>query len=144
METVPKPMDNEVIQTKTIAVGSIVLLVEDEAMVREVAQAMLKRLGFDVITAEDGAEAVEIFQKNKDDIRLVLSDLTMSRMNGWETITALRAIRSDIPVIIASGYDEVRAMAGVSVAKPQAFLHKPYQMKTLKETLERVIVGVTD
>jgi nitrogen-specific signal transduction histidine kinase/CheY-like chemotaxis protein len=115
-----------------------VLLVEDEDTVRKVAEVMLRRLGLQVLTAVDGAEAVQIFRENQDRIALVLSDLTMPRMNGWETLNALRHLQPDIPVILASGYDEARVMAGDHAEKPQAFLQKPYEMKTLKETLEKV------
>ena len=99
------------------------------------------RIGFEVLIARDGVEAVEIFRENQDDIDLVLSDLSMPRMNGWETLAALRAIRTDIPVILSSGYDEAHVMADNHSEQPQAFLHKPYQKKTLEETIELVLKG---
>jgi CheY-like chemotaxis protein len=63
-------------------------------------------------------------------------------MNGWELLKAIRAIQPDIPVILASGYDEELIMTHNDTEQPQAFLHKPYQMKTLKEKLDQVLGGV--
>jgi CheY-like chemotaxis protein len=100
---------------------------------------MLKRLGFKVLSAADGFEAVKIFSQNPNKIRLVLSDLTMPLMNGWKTLAALRKIRPNVPVILSSGYNEAQAMAGEQEEKPDSFLHKPYQLNTLKETIKKVL-----
>ncbi len=117
----------------------LVLLVEDEEMVRNMMGAILRRLGFDVLAAKDGVEALEIFRRRPDEIRLVITDLTMTGMSGWNTIAALRKIRPDIPVILASGYDEAHVMAPDHAEKAQAFLHKPFEIETLRKTLERVL-----
>jgi two-component system cell cycle sensor histidine kinase/response regulator CckA len=100
---------------------------------------MLKRLGFTVLEAKDGVDAVEVFQQYRDEIRLVLSDLTMPRMNGWETLTALRKLVPDIPVILASGYDEARVMEGDHPEWPQVFLGKPYKLKELGSAISRAL-----
>ncbi len=99
------------------------------------AQAMLTRLGFKVLTAKDGLEAVEIFQKQLNEIHIVVSDLSMPRMDGWKTLVALRRIRPDIPVVLVSGHDEAHALAGDHTELPQVFLHKPYQKAALREAL---------
>ena len=121
--------------------GGTVLLVEDEEMVRNMAAAMLKRLGFSVLEAKDGVEAVEVFRKHQDEILCVLSDLTMPRMNGWETLTALRKIKPDLPVILASGYDEAHVMAGDHPELPQVFLGKPYKLKGLSDAISQALVS---
>ncbi len=113
-----------------------VLLVEDEVQVRTMAQAMLRRLGYEVVAAVDGVEAVEVFRRHQEWIGCVLLDLTMPRRDGWETLAALRALRPDLPVILASGYDEAQAMEGAHTEQPQVFLHKPYSMADLKAALE--------
>jgi len=117
--------------------GGLVLLVDDEGTVRGVAQAMLTRLGYAVISARDGVEAVAIFSEKKEEIRLVISDLSMPRMNGWETLSALRRISPDVRVILASGYDEARVRDGSHPESPQAFLSKPYLMSQLREAISR-------
>lgn len=113
--------------------GGLILLVDDEPMVRDMARKMLDWcLGCDVLTAADGQEALEIFRAHRDEIRLVLLDLTMPGMDGWQTLAGLRALRPDIPVILASGYDEAQVMRADHAQRPQAFLHKPYRMMDLK------------
>jgi PAS domain S-box-containing protein len=119
--------------------GGTVLLIEDEEQVCSMAKIMLTRLGYTVLEAKDGIEAVEIFQLHQDEIRCVLSDLTMPRMDGWETLSALRKLSPDIPVILSSGYDEAQVMAGEHTEQPNAFLGKPYQLKGLRETISRVL-----
>jgi signal transduction histidine kinase/CheY-like chemotaxis protein len=115
--------------------GGTVLLVDDEEMVRDMSNDMLKRLGFTVLEAKDGIEAVELFREHQDEIRCVLCDLTMPRMNGWETLTALRHLAPDIPVILASGYDKAHVMAGDHPEQPQVFLGKPYKLKGLSDAI---------
>jgi two-component system, cell cycle sensor histidine kinase and response regulator CckA len=115
--------------------GGTVLLVEDEEMMRHLASTMLTRFGLVVLAAKDGVEAVEVFRHHQDEIRCVLLDLTMPRMNGWETLAALRALRPEVTVILASGYDEEQVMQGKHAERPQAFLHKPYSMGQLKAAL---------
>jgi len=119
--------------------GGTVLLIEDEVMVRNMARIMLTRLGFKVLEAKDGVEAVGIFRQHRDEIRCVISDLTMPRMNGWDTLAALRRISPDIPVILSSGYNETRVMAGEHPERPNAFLGKPYQLKGLSDAINRVL-----
>jgi CheY-like chemotaxis protein len=67
----------------------------------------------------------------QDEIRCVLSDLTMPRMNGWDTLVALHKLSPNIPMILSSGYDEAQVMAGEHPKLPNAFLGKPYQLKGL-------------
>jgi PAS domain S-box-containing protein len=127
---------DEVRITHSVAEGGLVLVVDDEAMVRNMAESILKRkLGYEVVTARDGFEALEIFRVRKDELSLVLLDLSMPGMNGWETLAALRALRPDIPVVLASGYDESHLMRGDHPERPQAFLHKPYQRSGLETAI---------
>jgi signal transduction histidine kinase/CheY-like chemotaxis protein len=141
------PVSNEEIPLrpeKTIPVpkvegGGTVLLIEDEELLRNLAGIMLSRLGYRVLKAKDGIEAVEIFRQHRDQIRFVLSDLTMPRMDGWETLNALRSLSPEIPVILSSGYDESQVMDGEHPERPNAFLGKPYQLKGLSDTINRVL-----
>lgn len=139
-EVLPDP--DKTVQSLTKEEYGTVLLVEDEDIVRKMAEIMLTRLGFKVLLAKDGIEAVEIFRKHLDKISVVLSDLTMSRMNGWETLLKVRQIRPDIPIILTSGYDESVAINGTHPNLPyQVFLHKPYQKAALKDALDRALEG---
>ena len=116
-----------------------VLLVEDQEPVRKMAETMIEGLGFSVLAASGGGEAVELFRQHRSKIRCVITDLTMPHMDGWETIAALRKIQPGLPVILASGYDEAQAMGRDAAEQPQAFLHKPYSKVELKLALIRAL-----
>ena len=118
--------------------GSL-LVVEDEPSLRKAVALAFKRLGYTVLTAQDGVEAVEVFQTHRDEISCVLCDLSMPRMNGWETLAALRKLTPGIPVILASGYSEAQVLAGEHPELPQAFLSKPYDPEKLAATLARFL-----
>ncbi len=120
-------------------VDRTVLVVDDEELVRRVTAKMLTRLGFTVLVACDGDEALNVFRERQREIHCVLCDLVMPRMDGWATLTELRAMRPDIPVIFASGCDATQAMAGDHPERPQAFLCKPYRMTTLLDVIGKVV-----
>ena len=86
---------------------------------------------------------MELFRQHKDEIRFVLSDLTMPRMNGWEMLTALRKLKPGVPVILASGYDKAHVMAGDHTELPQTFLGKPYRIKELSDAISQALVSRT-
>ena len=137
---VPPPPVSAAPAPRLAATGTV-LLVEDEPSVRQTVTLALKRLGFPVLTATDGVEAVEVFRQHQAEICLVLSDLTMPRMGGWETLAALRQLAPGLPVILASGYHEAQVMAGEHAEMPQAFLGKPYTVQVLRETLSQVLAN---
>ena len=83
-----------------------ILVADDERVFRPLIERILKEAGFDVLTAKDGYEAVELFQAYADEIACVLLDLTMPKMNGDEAFEAIRRIRPDARVILSSGYCE--------------------------------------
>jgi PAS domain S-box-containing protein len=116
-----------------------VLLVEDEIAVRKITSTMLTMSGFTVLEAKDGVEAVELFKQHQGSIRYVISDLTMPRMGGWETLEALRQLERSIPVILASGYDRSQVMEGDHPELPQAFLRKPYGRAELLEAIREAL-----
>jgi CheY-like chemotaxis protein len=118
-----------------------ILLVEDEEMLRSMAAAMIEHLGYSVLEAKDGIEALDLFCQRRDEISLVISDLTMPGMDGWETLTAVRRLAPDIPVILASGYDKAHVMAGDHPELPQVFLQKPYRLQDLGDAISQALVG---
>jgi two-component system, cell cycle sensor histidine kinase and response regulator CckA len=137
----PRPVQPASVAPKTGPGRGLVLAVDDDPMLRNLVPILLKHVGYQAIGAADGAEALEIFRRRRDEICCVLCDLTMPGMNGWETLAALRQIRPDIPVILCSGYDEARVMAGQRDHRPQAFLGKPYDHAALKAALEKALAG---
>jgi PAS domain S-box-containing protein len=117
-----------------------VLVVEDEEGVREVVGRMIERLGFEVITAEDGVAAVDVVDRHRGSLAAVLLDLSMPRMGGQETLRHLRERRPDLPVIVMSGYTEQEAattlLDGTSGA--DGFLQKPFLPEDLAGVLRHV------
>jgi two-component system, cell cycle sensor histidine kinase and response regulator CckA len=102
---------------------------------------MLRQLGFSVLEAKDGIEAVKVYRQHRHQIRCVVCDLTMPRMDGWETLAALRGLSPEIPFVLSSGYDEDQVMAGDHTELPHAFLGKPYQLEELKDAIRRALAN---
>jgi two-component system, cell cycle sensor histidine kinase and response regulator CckA len=116
-----------------------VLLVEDEPMGCKVSEGEFTSLGFAVLLAKGGVDAVEVFRQHRDEVCCVLCDLTMPHMNGWETLNALRKLAPAFPVILASGYDKAYVMAGDHPELPQAFLNKPDQIQGRRDAVGRAL-----
>ena len=116
-----------------------VLLAEDEESLRGTLHTTLTRMGFSVLDAKDGIEAVELFRRHKDTIRLVMCDLTMPHMDGWETLAAMRKLSPGMPVVLTSGYDEADVMAEDRDELPQAFLAKPYSVDALRRAIRSAL-----
>jgi CheY-like chemotaxis protein len=113
--------------------GDTVLVVDDDLVFLEIVSFMLTRLGFTVLQARDGVDAVEVFKQHQESIRCVLCDLIMPRLNGWETLDALRRLAPGIPVILSSGCAQAEVFVGDHPELPQIFLGKPYRLKELQE-----------
>lgn len=140
-EALPLPTDKVDKVFKAEGSGAL-LLVEDDDMLRKLTHAVLKGLGFEVIATGNGAAAVEAFQKRQGEIRLVLCDLTMPGMDGWETLDALRKLSPGIPIILTSGFAESQVMAGDHFTLPNAFLGKPYDRNELISTISQVLAAL--
>ena len=116
-----------------------ILVVDDEEMLRRVAVRVLSRIGFAVLTASDGVEAINIFRERHDEIACVLLDLNMPRMGGEDTFEELRRIRRDVPVILLSGYDEQQSTQRFCAEGLAGFLQKPYEVAGLLDKLREVL-----
>lgn len=122
--------------------GETILLVDDEALVRRIGRTLLTKLGYHVLEAADGLEALEMCRTHGDEIRLVLLDLTMPNLTGKETFGRIRESHPGLPVLICSGYlvdlDEFTRDYG---ACPDGFVQKPYRFEDMvemvRETLDR-------
>lgn len=112
-----------------------VLLVDDEETVRDVGTGMLAELGFTVITAIDGRDALEVYRQNRD-VDFVILDLTMPHMGGAECLRELRKINSEIKVLMTSGYSEQEVQQQQGNV---GFVQKPYSIDSLKKAIRNVI-----
>ncbi len=117
-----------------------VLVVEDEPVVAAVAQALLTRSGYTVLTAGNGASALRTLQEHQAMVDLILLDMTMPGMTTQEIVPALRALSPAVPILLTSGYassEEVRRMLGDGTV--QGFLGKPYQVRELVDEISRLM-----
>ncbi len=115
------------------------MVADDEKMVRVVSGRMLESLGFKVLTAVDGHDAVNVFRKHSEQIVCILLDLTMPNLDGEQAFHEIRRIRSDVPVVLSSGYnmqDATQCFVGKGLA---GFIQKPYDQSTLRETMKEVL-----
>jgi CheY-like chemotaxis protein len=122
--------------------GETILLVDDEALVRRIGRTLLTKLGYQVLEAADGLEALEVCRTRGDEIRLVLLDLTMPNLTGKETFARLREVRPELPVLICSGYlVDLHEFTRECGACPDGFVQKPYRFEDMaemvRETLDR-------
>ena len=116
----------------------LALLIDDDPFVRLVFTRMAPLIGLDLVAAETGEDAVRMFQPRASDFSIVILDLTLPGMSGWDCHDLLRALRPDIPVIIASGTatdGSAREFAGRKVA---GVLPKPFTIEGLTQTLQAV------
>jgi two-component system, cell cycle sensor histidine kinase and response regulator CckA len=123
-------------EEKTRSEGSgLILVVDDEAMVRRTAKSALESRGYRVLLAEDGLEAIEIFRARGSEIGAAVIDLTMPRLGGVETAAELRRIRPDVRIIGSSGFSEAEAAErfGAGIA---GFVQKPYTAQKLAAIVE--------
>ncbi|NJD77627.1 MAG: response regulator [Candidatus Methanoperedens sp.] len=118
--------------------GELVLVAEDEDSVREVTISILEKYGYNVLAANDGAEAVALYTQNKDKTKVVLMDMMMPVMDGYMAIRAIRKITPEVRVIIVSGLAEKDKLKNM-VDCTNAFLPKPYTAERLLRTIHEVI-----
>jgi CheY-like chemotaxis protein len=116
-----------------------VLLVDDEEAVREIGSAMLNELGFQVLTAVDGEEALRIYGQNQAEIVLVLMDLNMPRLSGEEAFQALRRSDAQVQVVLSSGFTEQEVTKKFQGRGLAGFVQKPYTLDTLRQVLARLL-----
>lgn len=120
--------------------GELILVVDDEASIRDITSETLQMFGYRVVTASNGVEAVAQLAKMKDDVDLVLMDLMMPVMDGPAAIRAIRRLRPDIRVIASSGIVPGDGSSSIEDLDVQAFLGKPYTAERLLNTIHEVVV----
>ena len=129
-------------QAKTVCGhGEMVMVVDDEQIICEVAQQTLECFGYRVVTAANGAEAVALYQQKKDQIAAVVIDMSMPVMDGHAAIVALKAINPEIKIIGASGLDSPGDPKGAEGHECRHFMPKPNSAETLLLTMHKVLAA---
>lgn len=118
--------------------GRTVLVVDDEIEVLETAVEFLSLKGYEVLTAKDGVEAVEVFAKKSASISAVIIDMTMPRMGGAEAVRQLKQINSSVPIVLSSGYSCEDAVNHFKEDHIAGFLQKPYRLADLTAMLSEL------
>lgn len=139
LDHLPGEMVQDVEVEAAQAQTGLILLIDDDPDVRDVSTEMLTLLGFRVLTAADGDEGLGVFRVQQAEIDCVILDLTMPRMGGEETFRELQRLRSDVRVILSSGYHEHELRQRFIGRGIAGFIQKPYTVARLLETLSRVL-----
>jgi PAS domain S-box-containing protein len=125
-------------RTSAPALSGTVLIADDETQVRSLMELLLKRLGLQVLAAEDGQRAVELFREHADEIKFVLVDLSMPNLNGRETLAEIRKIRPDIKVVLTTGYETDDVVTHYREQGFDAFIQKPCDLETFKKVVQQM------
>jgi CheY-like chemotaxis protein len=120
-----------------------ILLAEDDEMVRWLAKRMLEQAGYTVLMAENGEEAVALYQQQGDRIALAVMDVVMPKTSGYEAYTQMLALRPGLRVLFASGYSEKVIPAGILADERLPLIQKPFTravlLRAVRETLDRPV-----
>ncbi len=116
-----------------------VLVVDDDPVLRRVARRSLQRAGHEVVEAADGGAAIAVFAREPARYDVVLLDHVMPGLSGDETVRALRAIHSDVRIVMVSGHERARAVAGFAATDAPGFVKKPYTVNELLAALWREV-----
>lgn len=114
-----------------------VLVVDDEPVVRDVTCSMLRSAGYGVQAAAGGGEAIAILESGDASIDLVLLDLTMPGMDGWQTLEALRQIRPELLVVFSTGHVDDDVQQRIESSGVAAFIHKPFKLDVLLQVVAK-------
>ncbi|MDQ6969561.1 MAG: response regulator [Mariprofundus sp.] len=140
-ERLPEEQKDIVAEPVLLQGQGVILIVDDEETIREIASVILEDVGFTVLTAKDGEEGVQMFRQHQTDICAVLLDMTMPRLNGAEVFREIRLMQPDVQVILSSGYNEQDAtnrFAGKGLA---GFIQKPYSPEALQTMLLNAVAA---
>lgn len=117
----------------------IVLIVDDEAAIREAVRDILELVEIETIMAANGQEAIDLFVQHRDRIKAILLDVRMPVMSGTETYEKLRELDSDVKIILSSGYDEKMTALNMTEDSALQFLRKPYALDALLACIQDAI-----
>ena len=117
----------------------IVLLVDDEDMVIDIGKDMLKTLGYKVLLAKGGKEAIEVIRARKDKIDLVILGMTMADIGGGETYDRIREINPQAKVLLSSGYSIEGQAREILQRGCDGFIQKPFGMKELSQKIRKIL-----
>ena len=129
-------------QLKTESEGArLVLVVEDEPIMRKIAVKVLKDNGYEVLVAENGQEGVDLFEKHHNDITLVLLDMVLPEKSGKDVYIEMKKIKPDVKVLLNSGFRKDKQVKEVLKLGIKHFIEKPYTFEALAKAVHAAING---
>lgn len=129
----------EIIPPKEVVPGKeTVLLIDDEENIVEVTSEMLETMGYKVISAMSGNEAINVFKKNRNNIDILILDVIMPDMSGIETFDHIKNIRSDVKILLSSGYNREGAIDKLIKKGCDGFIQKPFNIEQLSEKISSI------
>jgi CheY-like chemotaxis protein len=126
---------------RPLAMTGLVMVVDDEGLLRRMLRRTMERFGLEVVEAADGVEAIEILNRLGDRVSLVLMDWNMPLLSGEETLSGLRELRPDVPVVVTSGFDSGSLGLQNTGVQIQGFLQKPFRSAGLQTLLKSFLVN---
>lgn len=117
----------------------LVLIIDDEHVVRHTAQIALQRLGYQVLVAENGRKGIDLFREHASEIQLVMLDMTMPEISGEQAFRELRRLQPQVRVLLSSGYDEIEATQRIKGEGLSGFIQKPYTIATLAQKVKEIL-----
>jgi len=131
-----KTIDKEIPKTEMAKSRLKILIVDDEKFIRMSLAEFLNELGHEVLQAGDGIEAMKIYREKKDEIDLVILDVTMPFMDGFEVFKEIKELNKDVKVILTSGFSsERKIMDLISVEKNLRYVQKPYRVEEIEKAI---------
>jgi two-component system cell cycle sensor histidine kinase/response regulator CckA len=134
-----EPVKEKNVYEKVLRGTEKILFVDDEDMILDIGRDMIESLGYEVLIAENGKEAVEIYEKNMEKIDMVILDIIMPVMDGAETYDKLKEINLDIKVLLSSGYGINGQATKIMDRGCNGFIQKPFNMSTLSKKIRDVL-----
>ena len=116
-----------------------VLLAEDNELIRKYTKRILEDSGYNVIIAEDGEMAIELFKANRDGIDLLVFDVVMPKKNGWDVYKEIGGVNKKIPVIFFSGYDQNLLPSDLAETIPMLYVQKPFKYYTMINAVHELL-----
>lgn len=135
---VQEPIPLTIPKVTSAKLSGTVLVADDETSVRSVMELLLKRMGFTVLSAADGRQAVELFRQHSNDISFVLMDLTMPHLDGRGALMEMRQIRPHVKVVLTSGYDSDDLTRAYEKEGFNAFIQKPCDVETFRKIVRQM------
>lgn len=114
----------------------LLLLIDDEEVIREIGSEMFESLGFNCITAPDGAQGIQLYKENMASIRLVVLDIELPGLSGEKVYESLKEINPDIKILLVSGYGKEYLEACYFKKKLEHFVSKPFQLNKLSQKID--------